>query len=334
MSTDRDVNRIVRSWLEEGVTSLPDRVLDTVLDQLPATPQRRALWPVRRFRDMNNYAKVAIAAAAVVVIALVGINLLPNRGGVGGPGPSPTPNPTQTASPTQSPPPSSSSNLNFTGNYVAGTTYVIEEPCPSAKSASAYCVGPGRMTFTIPATGWYAPLEAWRVGKDIPGGGSDLFDLYVTPLFVGNVYTDGCHWHGSELSPAVGPTVDDLATVLFTQEGPGASPPTAVTVGGYPGKKVELSIPEGLDTTTCDSDSPGSDPHFGRFVFDRGYGAHPYLYGDGQHNTIYIVDVDGTRLVIDAMYLPGVSAADRAEQDQIVASIRFESSPASPSPSP
>ena len=43
MSTDRDVNRIVRSWLEEGVSALPDRVLDTVLDQLPATPQRRAL---------------------------------------------------------------------------------------------------------------------------------------------------------------------------------------------------------------------------------------------------------------------------------------------------
>jgi hypothetical protein len=34
------------------------------------------------------------------------------------------------------------------------------------------------------------------------------------------------------------------------------------------------------------------------------------------------------------MYLPGTSAADRAELDQIVASIRFESSPASPSPSP
>ena len=37
MSTDRDVTRIVRSWLEEGVTALPDRVLDAVLDQVPAT---------------------------------------------------------------------------------------------------------------------------------------------------------------------------------------------------------------------------------------------------------------------------------------------------------
>jgi hypothetical protein len=41
MSTDRDVTSIVRSWLDEGVTALPDRVLDAVLDQVPATPQRR-----------------------------------------------------------------------------------------------------------------------------------------------------------------------------------------------------------------------------------------------------------------------------------------------------
>jgi hypothetical protein len=34
---DRDTTRIVRSWLEVGATSLPDRVLDGVLDQLPAT---------------------------------------------------------------------------------------------------------------------------------------------------------------------------------------------------------------------------------------------------------------------------------------------------------
>ena len=54
MSTDRDVTRIVRSWLEDGATALPDRVLDNVLDQLPATPQRRAWWPARRFRDMNT----------------------------------------------------------------------------------------------------------------------------------------------------------------------------------------------------------------------------------------------------------------------------------------
>ena len=86
MSTDRDTTRIVRSWLEEGATALPDRVLDNVLDQLPATSQRRAWWPARRLNEMTNVLKVAIAAAAVVVVmvAAIGIIGMPSSGNVGG----------------------------------------------------------------------------------------------------------------------------------------------------------------------------------------------------------------------------------------------------------
>ena len=65
MSTDRDVTRIVRSWMDEGVTQLPDRVLDAVLDQLPATPQRRSVWTARRlFLMNNNIVRYGLAAAA------------------------------------------------------------------------------------------------------------------------------------------------------------------------------------------------------------------------------------------------------------------------------
>ena len=41
MSTDRDTTRIVRSWLGTDEHESADRVLDAVLDQLDATPQRR-----------------------------------------------------------------------------------------------------------------------------------------------------------------------------------------------------------------------------------------------------------------------------------------------------
>jgi hypothetical protein len=324
MSTDRDVTRIVRSWLEEGVTALPDRVLDTVLDQLPTTPQRRASWPVRRLREMNIPTRIAVGAAAVLVLAIVGSLAFSRFGGVTvtAPGPSPLPTRTLTPSPTLAPSASSVSNLNFTGRYARGTTYSLDDRC---------CIAPAGMTFTIPAAGWYAPFEAWRIGKDVPGG-SDVFDLYVTPMFVDNVYTGGCHWTGTALVPPVGPTVDDLATALAAQAGPGAVAPTSVTVGGHPGKKVGLMLPSGLDVSRCDSD--GSNAIFGRFVSDGGFGAQPYTHGVGQVNTFYIIDVDGTRQVIDAMYLPGTSAADRAELDQIVASIRFGSSRSSPSPAP
>lgn len=91
MSTDRETTRVVRSWLDEGVTKLPDRVLDVVLDQVPATPQRRSGWSAWRSYRMNTYAKLAVAAAAVLVVAVVGYQLLPRSGGIGGPGPSPTP---------------------------------------------------------------------------------------------------------------------------------------------------------------------------------------------------------------------------------------------------
>ncbi len=107
MSTDRDTTRLVRSWLEEGATALPDRVLDTVLDQVPATPQRRSWWPARRLRNMNIYAKLALAAAAVVVALLLGANLLPRSPSVGSPSPTPavSPTPSSTPSPSAAPTP-------------------------------------------------------------------------------------------------------------------------------------------------------------------------------------------------------------------------------------
>lgn len=105
MSTDRETTRVVRSWLEEGVTALPDRVLDAVLDQVPTTPQRRSWWPSRRFFDLNSYARIAIGAAAVVLVAVIGYSLIPGRGGIGGqPTAVPTVAPTA-ATPSSSPAP-------------------------------------------------------------------------------------------------------------------------------------------------------------------------------------------------------------------------------------
>jgi hypothetical protein len=89
MSTDRETTRLVRSWLEEGVTALPDRVLDAVLDQVPATPQRRPWWPTRRIAQMNRFLPATVAAAAVLVVALIVYNvLLRSNATTGGP-PSP-----------------------------------------------------------------------------------------------------------------------------------------------------------------------------------------------------------------------------------------------------
>jgi hypothetical protein len=98
MSTDRETTRIVRSWLEEGVTALPDRVLDAVLDQVPATPQRRPFWRAWRSPYMNNPVRYVVAAAAVLAVAVIGYQFLP---GISGPGA-----PTTSMAPTTAPSPS------------------------------------------------------------------------------------------------------------------------------------------------------------------------------------------------------------------------------------
>ena len=57
--------------------------------------QRRPWWPARRSSPMNTYAKLIVAAAAVLIVAVVGYQFLPRTGGVGGePTISPSPSPT------------------------------------------------------------------------------------------------------------------------------------------------------------------------------------------------------------------------------------------------
>src|SRR5262245_55873573 len=82
MITDRDLNGIVRMWLDEGVTRMPDRVLDAVLDQLPATHQRRARWPAWRFSTMSTTIRLAALAATVGVAAVI-VGLAPRANGPG-----------------------------------------------------------------------------------------------------------------------------------------------------------------------------------------------------------------------------------------------------------
>ena len=105
----------------------------------------------------------------------------------------------------------------------------------------------------------------------------------------------------------------------MAQAAPAAVEPVDVTIDGHAGKKLELTIPGDVEPR-----------HVRRrrlrpvVAGDGRDGLRPVTFGDGQHDTVYIVDVDGARWVIDANYLPGTSAADLAELDQLVASIRFE----------
>jgi hypothetical protein len=98
MTTDSDPRtRIVLSWLREDAHEHTERMLLRALDEVDTTPQRRSWWPAWRSNRMNIVTKVAVAAAAVLVVAFAGDQLLPRTGGIGG---QPTTAPTSTPSPT------------------------------------------------------------------------------------------------------------------------------------------------------------------------------------------------------------------------------------------
>ena len=76
-TSDRDVNRAIRSWLREDRHEDVSRVAGAVLDQVDTTPQRRTTWwPARRTPTMNKMLTIGLGAAAVVVVALIGSQLI------------------------------------------------------------------------------------------------------------------------------------------------------------------------------------------------------------------------------------------------------------------
>jgi hypothetical protein len=290
VSADRDVTRIVRSWLEEGVTTLPDRVLDAVLDQVPATRQRRAWWPARRLPPMNTQIRIVVAAAAVVVLALIGFNLIPRASGVGGP--TSRPAPTATTAPSPSPTPGALS-VTEGGQALKPGTYTAADP---------FLVP---VTFSLPA-GWEGniggPYAVFLQQAQGPGA--------VTFSIFDKVYADPCHVDKGFLDPPPGPSVADLATALASLPGLTATTPTDVTIGGHQGTQLILTAP--ASATGCTAGFFG--------VWELPLGATNDM-SPGESDRVWILEVGGQRLVIDAPETPGQTAATTAEVQGILDSI-------------
>ena len=96
---------------------------------------------------------------------------------------------------------------------------------------------PLRVEYEIPADGWSMWIGAAKFGPDDGHVG-------VSITTVVNLVSDGCRDHIAA-DPPVGPTVDDLATAL-SELAPFevTSPPSDVTVYGYRGKHLELTVPD------------------------------------------------------------------------------------------
>ena len=310
MSTDRDVDRIVRSWLDEGVTTLPDRVLDNVLDQVPATPQRRAWWPARRFRDMNTNARYLSAVAAVAVVAVIGVLALPRLGDIGGPSstptPSPTPSPSPTPTPTASPSPSPTGGPGAVHDGpLAPATYTIGPAGPESFMACAAptgCTNTVAVELTVP-DGWsgVGNDSIWLTdgGNEPPAGAGLLFvrgaDLYVDPC-------------GAEPGTIkVGPKVEDFAEALAAHPVLDVTTPVDVTLAGHSGRYVDLQVPS--DLAACSVYRPWEPGLFAQ--------------GPSQRWHLWILDVAGERLVVQSTDYTGTTAENQASLQAIVDSIKI-----------
>ncbi len=300
MSTDLDTTRIVRSWLHTDEHESADRVLDDVLARLDTTPQRPSWWPARRSPTMNALTKFSIAAAAVVAIAIVGINLLPRVGGDVGVAPTATPSPTPSASQA----PSASIAFPPPGALAPGRHTLLEDgivfslEVPSGWSSSGLNCGG-----CAPGAGW---LQRGADASTDPGS------VWMPIWSVDGVASDPCTRQGGPAATSVAELADAVAALPGTNL---VTAPKDVTVNGRPAKYVAITVP---DDIACSPDK--------FFMWYDGSPAGGFRWANalGQTNRVWIMDVDGTRIWIEAETYRGANPEIATEIQGMIDSIRFE----------
>lgn len=181
---------------------------------------------------------------------------------------------------------------------------------------------PLRVVYEVPVDGWSMWIGAVKFGDDDR-------HVAVSITTVVNLVRDGCRDHSRE-DPPVGPTVDDLATALadlapFRV----TSPPKDVTAYGFNGRYLELTVPnlpvEGSGDDRSFTGCSGGDLKSWVAPFDTEPGDAYYGYtGSGYSEEFWILDVEGTRLMIAAERSPGSPPEDLAELRAILETIRIE----------
>ena len=242
--------------------------------------------------------------AALAVTLLIGVS-----SGCGG---GPTSAPTATAVPTAGPTPVAENIWLLSGAIDPGTYFHDPDLDPAT---------PLRVVWEIAAEGW----DQWIGGAKY----SDAGHVGVSITTVVNLVDHGCN--GSWASPPVGPSVDDLVSAL-TALPPFevTSPPTDVTIYGYSGKHLAWTVPD-LPTAGQGGSQRFTGCREGKLwswvapfdLEDPGDAFYGYT-GPGYTEEFWVLDVEGTRLMIAAETSAGSPAQDIAERDAILDSIRIE----------
>ena len=296
MTAEREMARVVRSWLLEDEPDSADRVLEIVLDRLDSTPQRRSWWPARRYTPVNKQLKVLVAVAAAVVVAVVGYQLLPRNGSIGGPNPTPTAAPSPTGSPRPSP---------------TQKALVVPSAGPLAVGRHDLNLEGVHMTFAIANPGWTSNGEFGFDKGEFAAADSAGFITWEDDA--DGVFSDPCT---STQAPPAGPSAADMANAIASMSSIQlVSGPEAVTISGKPAQKVVVKMPDPL---------PCRYDQFYLWYDTTIRGNARYASGPGYTIRVWIIEVDGKRVQLDGETAAGADPTFQDEVEAIVNSIQFD----------
>jgi hypothetical protein len=301
MTAPRDPDHLIHAFLLDGEEMLHDQVYDEVRAAIEHKRQRAFIGPWRT-PIMNRSVVFSLGAAAVVVIGLLlGYRLLGSPENLGGSG-GPTPTPEATATPEPTPEPSATGPIEVDsvpqGTRLGDGDYVFTH------------LRGVQVVFTA-SSSWERNIPNWVVWT------IDDNKATMSVSTVDNVVIDPCQPDLGLQDPAVGPTVDELVTALRAVPGLTFSAPTDVTQDGHSGVRLDYVPPDDFDNCLDDMGEAILMSVEGSVPADHGY--IPAPNGDDALS-VFIYDVDGTRVVIAAAYTEN----RRDELDEMLASIRFE----------
>jgi hypothetical protein len=297
MATGRRPEETISRWLEaEAPTQLPDRVLHATFERTRRTRQQGAWRAVLWRNHMPRLALVLAGLSAVAVAAVLALNLVGGQQPVPGVGGQASPSP----SPSRSPSPSPEAGLPV-GSFALDADGVA-------------------MMVTIPAPGWTlnSQFNALVKGDEVANLPEATMLFWTYPAGT-SFYVPGDPCQVTSTRPATpATTTEAFAAALAAQASRDATEPVDVTVGGSAGKSITLHVPADASPDECEE---------GEFV-SFGTAEDPlsrYQQGPGQIDALWIVDVDGAFLYIDAMYRPDTPADLVEEMRAIVESLTFGS---------
>jgi hypothetical protein len=162
-----------------------------------------------------------------------------------------------------------------------------------------------RIAITLPS-GWFN-YNGWAVNDHGPLG--------LAFWDVARVYRTGCRWRGKPLIDP-GRTVGGLAQTLERRPLRHATRPRNIVLDGFRGMYLRWSVPSKIEFSRC------GEGYFESWT-GRGWSADRWQQGPGQVDRLWILDVRGKRLVVDANYMPSATRKQRSQLDRIVHSIKF-----------